>query len=192
MRPIITKPPAAMITLWSGAPFDCPNTDTPTMTLRIITTGGTFDKSYDPLSGQLGFAASRLPHLLEEARLSSVPALERLMAIDSLHMEDSHRERIAEACRASPDNRIVIIHGTDTMVETAAVLARAGLSRTIVLTGAMVPASITGSDAGFNLGFALACAQTLAPGVWIAMNGAVHAWDRVRKDRALGRFVALT
>lgn len=161
------------------------------MTLRIITTGGTFDKCYDPLSGQLIFDASRLPHLLNEARLASAPALESLMAIDSLHMEEAHRRRIADACRTSEEDKIVIIHGTDTMVDTAAVLARAGLARTIVLTGAMVPATITGSDAGFNLGFALACAQTLRPGVWIAMNGAVHAWDRVRKDRALGRFVAI-
>ena len=161
------------------------------MTLRIITTGGTFDKCYDPITGQLSFAQSRIPPLLDTARLSTAAVVEHLMAIDSLHMGDEHRAAVLTACRASPERQIVITHGTDTMVKTAAVIAQAALPATIVLTGAMVPASIEGSDAAFNLGFAIACAQTLTPGVWIAMNAEAHAWNRVRKNRSLGRFEPL-
>lgn len=161
------------------------------MTLRIITTGGTFDKCYDPLTGQLGFAQSRVPDLLGRANVAATVVIEPLMAIDSLHMRDEHRAAVLAACKASPESRIVIVHGTDTMVETATVLAAAKLRATIVLTGAMVPASIEGSDAAFNLGFAIACTYTLPAGVWIAMNGEPHAWDRVRKNRTLGRFEAL-
>ncbi len=161
------------------------------MSLRIISTGGTFDKHYDPISGQLVFADSRLPALLGRARLAEPPVLEPLMAIDSLEMTDAHRQAVLAACRASPEHRIVIIHGTDTMVDTARVLGEARLSATIVLAGAMVPASIDGSDALFNLGFACACAQTLDAGVWVAMNGRAHAWNAVLKNRALGRFDAV-
>lgn len=158
------------------------------MTLRIITTGGTFDKCYDPLIGLLGFTQSLVPALLAPARLAPSPAIEPLMAIDSLHMRDEHRAAIVAACRQSEETRIVIVHGTDTMVETATALAHAALPATIVLTGAMVPASIKRSDAAFNLGFAVASAQTLPAGVWIAMNGRAHAWNRVRKNRELGCF----
>lgn len=158
------------------------------MSLRIITTGGTFDKHYDPLTGQLIFADSHLPALLARARPADPPAVQALMALDSLDMTDAHRQSILAACRASPEPRIVIIHGTDTMVDTAAVLGRAKLDATIVLTGAMVPAEIDGSDALFNLGFALACALTQRPGVWVAMNASLYPWDAVRKNRTLGRF----
>jgi L-asparaginase len=161
------------------------------MTLRIITTGGTFDKCYDPLTGQLEFEQGRVPRLLEDARLAPVAVVESLMAMDSLNMRDDHRQAVLAACRASPEQRIVIVHGTDTMVQTAAVLAQADLPATIVLTGAMVPATIEHSDAAFNLGFAIACARCLAAGVWVAMNGEVHAWNRVRKNRVLGVFEAL-
>ena len=158
------------------------------MSLRILTTGGTFDKHYDPLTGQLGFAHSQLAPLLDAARLAEPVVLEPLMAIDSLDMTDTHRQTILAACRASPEPRIVIIHGTDTMADTAAVLAAARLPATIVLTGAMVPAEIAGSDAFFNLGFAMACARTLDRGVWIAMNGVAHPGTQVRKNRSAGRF----
>jgi L-asparaginase len=161
------------------------------MSLRIITTGGTFDKHYEPITGQLGFAESTLPQLLARARVAEPALLEPLMAIDSLEMTDAHREAILAACRASAEHRIVIIHGTDTLTDTARVLAAANLPATIVLTGAMVPARIEGSDAPFNLGFACACAQTLPSGVWVAMNGQANAWNAVRKNRAIGRFEAV-
>lgn len=108
------------------------------MSLRILTTGGTFDKRYDPITGQLGFAASAAPDLLERARLAEAVTLEALMALDSLDMTDAHRQTILAACRASAESRIVILHGTDTLVETARVLGAARLPATIVLTGAMV------------------------------------------------------
>jgi L-asparaginase len=161
------------------------------MSLRIITTGGTFDKHYDPIAGQLGFAESTLPRLLARVRLAEPATLEPLMAIDSLEMTDAHRQAILAACRKSTDEAIVIIHGTDTLTDTARVLATADLPATIVLTGAMVPAEIEGSDALFNLGFACACAQTLPAGIWVAMNGQAHAWNAVRKNRAIGRFEAV-
>ncbi len=160
------------------------------MSLRIITTGGTFDKQYDPLSGQLVFGHSVLPDLIARARLAEPPAFEALMAIDSLDMDDSHRQRVLQACERSPQDRIVIVHGTDTMRETAELLGRASLGKTIVLTGAMVPCRVDGSDAAFNLGFACAAAHLASTGVWIAMQGVLFPWDDVRKNRAAGRFEA--
>ena len=144
--------------------------------LRLVACGGTFDKRYDPLDGTLGFTESQLPTILERARLTVL---------------DADRDRVLTACRASAEVAIVIVHGTDTMPATAALLGPhfgAAAGKTIVLTGAMVPYAVAGSDALFNLGFACACAQTLAPGVWIAMNGRVHAWHSVRKNREAGVF----
>ena len=158
------------------------------MSLRIIATGGTFDKHYHPLDGQLVFADSVIPAALRRARLTLPCEFQSLMAIDSLEMQDAHRQRILEACRAAAEDCIVIVHGTDTMQETAEVLGRAGLQKSIVLTGAMVPYEIAGSDALFNLGFAIAAAQLLPPGVRVAMNGQVFAWNEVRKNRAAGVF----
>ncbi len=158
------------------------------MSLRIIATGGTFDKQYDPLTGHLVFGDSVLPEAIARARLAEPPALELLMAIDSLDMDDSHRQRVLQACERSPQRWIVIVHGTDTMRETAEVLGRAALDKTIVLTGAMVPCRVDGSDAPFNLGFACAAAQFGGPGVWIAMQGRLFPWDDVRKNREAGRF----
>lgn len=160
--------------------------------LRIIATGGTFDKHYDPATGSLGFGSgSALPLLIEQARLESFPVIERLMSLDSLDMTAADRLRILAACQASPEQAIVIVHGTDTLVETAEVLARAQIDACIVLTGAMVPACIDGSDARFNLGFAIACAQLLPAGVHIAAHGRVFAWNAVRKNRSGARFESL-
>jgi L-asparaginase len=103
-------------------------------------------------------------------------------------MHDEHRARVLDACRAAPEASIVVVHGTDTMAQTAAVIGRAALPKTVVFTGAMIPYSVQGSDALFNLGFALALAGTLAPGSYVAMNGRVFPWDDVRKDTASGRF----
>jgi L-asparaginase len=159
--------------------------------LRLLACGGTFDKRYEPLKGELGFAESHLPAIVERARLTVPTVVETVMQIDSLDMRDDHRARVLAACRASTETAIVITHGTDTMPETAATLGPhfgPQGAKTIVLTGAMVPYSIAQSDALFNLGFACACAQTLAPGVWIAMNGRVHPWHSVRKNREAGVF----
>ena len=158
------------------------------MTLRIIATGGTFDKCYDPISGHLTFVDSVLPDALARARLTEPFVFEPLMAIDSLDMNDAHRAQILSACESSVEQKIVIIHGTDTLRETAQVLGKAGLQQTIVLTGAMVPYRVDSSDALFNLGFAVAVAELNPPGVFVAMNGRVFSWDKVRKDKANGVF----
>ena len=161
------------------------------MTLRIIASGGTFDKHYNELKGSLGFADSHLPQAIARSRMTIDPALEILPLLDSLDMEDADRARILASCRAATEHAIVIIHGTDTMRETAAVLGAANLERTIVLTGAMIPYEIANSDALFNLGFACGVAQILTPGVYVAMNGKVFPWDNVQKNRAEGVFQSL-
>ena len=162
------------------------------MTLHILATGGTFDKHYDEIAGQLTFTDSHLPHAIRRARITTPVTLETLPLLDSLDMQDGDRQRILESCRAAAAKAIVIIHGTDTMPETARVLGPAGLDKTIVLTGAMVPYEIADSDALFNFGFAVGVAQTLPAGVYVAMNGHVFAWDRVQKNRSAGVFEALT
>lgn len=161
------------------------------MSLRIIATGGTFDKHYNELNGTLGFAESHLPAVLARTRMTIPVELEVLPLLDSLDMQDADRERVLTSCTASAEKAIVIVHGTDTMKETAAVLGAAELGKTIVLTGAMIPYSIANSDALFNLGFATAAAQILPPGVYVAMNGQVFAWDNVTKNRAAGVFQPL-
>jgi L-asparaginase len=161
------------------------------MTLRIIATGGTFDKHYDELAGKLTFTESQLPDVLKRARLTVPVELEvRSSLIDSLDMVDKDRQEILASCKQSAENAIVIIHGTDTMRETAHVLGAAQLDKVIVFTGAMIPYEIANSDALFNLGFACGVAQLLAPGVYVAMNGQVFAWDTVQKDRSAGVFVS--
>ncbi len=161
------------------------------MTLRIIATGGTFDKHYDELTGKLGFADSHLPAAIARTRMTVAVELEQLALLDSLDMQDADRARVLASCRATDDQAIVIVHGTDTMRETAAVLGEAKLAQTIVLTGAMIPYEIANSDALFNLGFACGVAQTLPHGVYVAMNGQVFAWDNVTKNRAAGVFQPL-
>lgn len=161
------------------------------MTLRIIATGGTFDKHYNELNGSLGFADSHLPQAIAQSRMTVDPQLELLPLLDSLDMQDVDRQRVLGACSAAPEKAIVIIHGTDTMKETAAVLGAATLEKAIVLTGAMIPYEIANSDALFNLGFACGVAQILPPGVYVAMNGKVFAWDNVQKNRSAGVFQTL-
>lgn len=162
-----------------------------TMSLRIIATGGTFDKHYDPLTGSLYFRDSVLPGALQRARIAQECVFEALLALDSLDMLDEHRQQVLQSCLRSIENHIVIVHGTDTMRETAAVLGAAQLEKTIVLTGAMVPYLVDDSDAFFNLGFACAAARLAKPGVYIAMNGQLFDWDNVKKNREQGRFEAL-
>jgi L-asparaginase len=158
------------------------------MSLRLIATGGTFDKHYNELTGELGFADSHLPAVIARSRMTVAVALETLPLLDSLEMQDADRQRVLAACRDAPEPAIVIIHGTDTMRETAGVLGAAALAKTIVLTGAMIPYEIANSDALFNLGFATGVAQTLPAGVYVAMNGQVFGWDKVSKNRAAGVF----
>ena len=160
--------------------------------IRIIVTGGTFDKQYDAIKGELTFKNSHLPAILEQARVKVPVRIEVNQLIDSLQMNDSHRQSVLAACRASPESAIVVVHGTDTMVETAQVVGRAALAKTIVFTGAMVPYAVQGSDALFNLGFALAMAQSKPAGAYVAMNGRVFPWDNARKDKSGGVFEALT
>ncbi len=161
------------------------------MSLRVFVTGGTFDKEYDELTGTLRFDATHVEEMLRRGRCMLDVNVEVLMMIDSLEMKESHRHRIAEACATCAETQIVITHGTDTMVETAAVIAAAIPSKTIVLTGAMVPYAFGSSDGLFNLGSALSFVQALAPGVYVAMNGRCFRWDDVRKNRDVGVFEPL-
>ena len=160
------------------------------MTLRIIASGGTFDKHYDELAGQLGFGDSHLPAVLQRSRITLEHTLEVLPLLDSLQMQDADRQRLLNSCRQAPESAIVIIHGTDTMRDSAAALGAAALDKTVILTGAMIPYEIANSDALFNLGFAVGVAQMLPAGVFVAMNGKVFDWDKVQKNRSAGVFEA--
>ena len=158
------------------------------MSMRIIATGGTFDKHYNELNGTLGFAESHLPAVIKRARITLPVEIEILPLLDSLDMQDADRARVLASCMASAEKAIVIVHGTDTMQQTAALLASTPSPHTIVVTGAMIPYSVENSDALFNLGFAAAAAQTLPAGVYVAMNGQIFTWDKVQKNRAAGVF----
>lgn len=165
--------------------------------VRLIITGGTFDKHYDELKGVLTFKDSHLPEILKQVRVTAPVELQIVQLIDSLEMTDEHRGWILEACRSAPERRIVITHGTDRMPETARFLGRAGIGsgdaagggKTVVLTGAMVPYQLFGSDSLFNLGSAFMAATLLSPGVFIAMNGRAISWETARKDFGRGVFV---
>jgi L-asparaginase len=156
--------------------------------IRIFVTGGTFDKEYNELTGQLYFRDSHVAEMLGLGRSELQVDIRTLMMIDSLDMTDDDRNIVLEHCRKAQENRIVITHGTDTMVETARLLADRIQDKTVVLTGAMVPYVFGSSDGLFNLGSALAFVQTLPPGVYVAMNGRCHEPWRVRKNRQTGRF----
>jgi L-asparaginase len=156
--------------------------------IRIFVTGGTFDKEYNELNGELYFKDSHLPEMLKLGRSNLDLQVRTLMMIDSLHMTDDDRQIILQQCRNVPESRLVITHGTDTMVVTAGVLARGIAGKTVVLTGAMIPYKFGSSDGLFNLGSALAFAQSLPPGVYVAMNGRYFPWNRVRKNRKTGVF----
>lgn len=162
------------------------------MTLHIIATGGTLDKHYDEIAGVLRFDASHLPAMIARARLTVPVTLEELPLLDSLDMQDIDRRRVLASCEHAAPDAIVIVHGTDTMRETGELLGKANLAKAIVLTGAMIPYAIDGSDALFNLGFACGVAQILPPGVYVAMNGQVFDWDKVRKNRIAGVFESNT
>lgn len=160
-------------------------------TLYIFVTGGTFDKEYNELTGELFFKDTHIREMLEMGRCTVKTEIRTLMMIDSLNMSDEDRNTIAANCRKVEGKRILITHGTDTMVETASVLAKNIQEKTIVLTGAMIPYRFGSSDGFFNLGNAVAFTQTLPSGVYIAMNGRYFDWNNVRKNKKTGTFEAL-
>jgi len=159
------------------------------MVIRIFVTGGTFDKSYNELTGELYFKDTHLLEMLRLGRCKVDFHIRTLMMTDSLSMTEDDRKIILHNCKNALEERIVITHGTDTMVETARLLARENLDKTIVLTGAIVPYTFVSSDGLFNLGSAIAFSQTLPHGVYVAMNGRFFHAGRVSKDKKTGEFV---
>ena len=159
--------------------------------ILVLTTGGTIDKNYFDALSEYQIVDSGIPGLLDEARVALPVRVVELMRKDSLELTDADRALIASAAREASETRIVVAHGTDTMTETAKVLAAAVPGKTICLTGALSPARFAQTDAPFNLGMAFATAQVAAPGVYIAMSGEVFDGLKVRKDRTAGKFVAL-
>ncbi len=161
------------------------------MTIKLLLTGGTLDKSYNEIDEILEHTTSHIDEMLKVSRHSCDIKVEEVFLKDSRHMTQEDRDRIAEACKGAEEDRILITHGTTAMTATAQTLVDAGLnSKTIVLTGAMVPFSLgVKSDAMFNLGSALAFVQLLPPGVYIAMNGRYFVADQARKDETNGVFV---
>ena len=162
--------------------------------IQVFVTGGTFDKEYNYLTGELYFKNTHLPEMFERGRCRIDLDVKTLMMEDSMEIREEDRAIIAYNCRKTPSNRILITHGTDRMVETATMLAGENLTeKTIVITGAMVPYAFgTSSDGFFNLGSALAFVQTLPPGVYVVMNGRYFDWDKVRKNLKTGYFEELS
>lgn len=158
------------------------------MAIRILTTGGTFDKKYDEIDGSLIFRETHLKDMLKMGRCGLDVRITRVMMKDSLDMTKDDRLVIANKCLETKEKLVVITHGTDTMVETAGVVAGMVKNKTIVLTGAMIPYSFGNSDGMFNLGSVISFVQLLPEGVYVAMNGEYFNWDNVRKNRTLGRF----
>lgn len=161
------------------------------MAIRLFVTGGTFDKEYNELTGQLYFKDSHINEILKLGRSQLDLSVRTLMLIDSLEMTDMDRNIILESCQRCDENKIVITHGTDTMTQTAKYLADKIPGKTVVITGAMIPYKFGSSDGLFNLGSALAFAQSLKPGIYIAMNGRYYDWDNCKKNKQTGFFEEL-
>ena len=161
------------------------------MRIRVVVTGGTFDKEYDELRGTLFFQDTHVTEMLRLGRCNVEVSVRTLMMIDSLDMTEEDRATIVDHCRRCEEDRIVITHGTDTMVETAHALAAAMSDKTVVLTGAMIPYAFGSSDGLFNLGSALSFVQVLPAGVYVAMNGRIFPWNDVRKNHESGVFERL-
>lgn len=158
------------------------------MGIRILITGGTFDKEYNELTGELYFKDTHLSEMLRLGRCRVKVDIRTLMMIDSLDMTEEDRVMIADHCNKSGEKKIIITHGTDTMADTAKFLAERVGGKTVVLTGAMIPYKFGSSDGLFNLGSAMAFVQSLSPGVYVAMNGKCFNWDNVRKNKKTGEF----
>lgn len=159
--------------------------------IKIFVTGGTFDKEYNEINGKLYFKKTHLHEMLELGRSQLKVDIETLMMKDSLEMSDEDRNLIVKKCFESNEDRILITHGTDTMVKTAKLLAKKNSLKTIVLTGAMIPYKFGSSDGLFNLGSALSFLQSMPHGIYIAMNGNIFNWDNVKKNTELGLFVPI-
>ncbi|MFC1784769.1 asparaginase domain-containing protein [Candidatus Neomarinimicrobiota bacterium] len=159
--------------------------------IRIIVTGGTFDKEYNEISGELYFKNTHVQNMLELGRSRLDLNIRTLMMIDSCDMDEEDRNIIVKNCEKASEEKIIITHGTDTMVETAKLLAKTIKDKTIILTGAMVPYTFGSSDGLFNMGSAIAFVQTLPAGVYIVMNGQFFNWDNVRKNKKIGEFEEL-
>lgn len=161
--------------------------------IQVLVTGGTFDKEYNMLNGKLYFKDTHLPKMFERGRSRLDIDVKTLMMIDSLEMTEEDREIILHNCKRAKTNKVLVTHGTDTMVETAKYLAQADIKdKTIVITGALIPYAFgTSSDGFFNLGSSLAFVQTLAPGVYIVMNGRYFTWNNVEKNKKTGFFEEL-
>jgi L-asparaginase len=160
--------------------------------IRILITGGTIDKEYNPLRGELTFSRSHLSNMLDQVRCRVRFILEEIMLKDSLEMRGEDREEILKRCTNCSENNVVVTHGTDTMVETARFLGKNLKGKTLVLVGAMIPYAFGASDALFNLGCAFSAVQTLPPGVYVTMNGKIFSWNNVRKNRESGEFEEIT
>jgi len=160
------------------------------MTIKVLITGGTIDKQYNELNGELIFTQSSVEDMLAQGGAKLDISVETVMLKDSLDMDDNDRQKILTSCLTCEESQIVITHGTDTMVETSQVLAAEVRNKTIVLLGAMVPYQFKNSDALFNLGCALVAVQTLGNGVYITMNGKVFKYDEVVKNKTVGEFQA--
>lgn len=161
------------------------------MSLLVLTTGGTIDKVYFDASSEYEVGEPTVPHVFREAGVTLPWRLQSLFRKDSLEMTDDDRAVIRRACEQADESCILVTHGTDTLCDTAAALV--GIAgKTIVLTGALAPARFRVTDAVFNLGLALGAAQSMPAGVYLAMNGTVFAAGKVWKNRALGKFEAIT
>ena len=158
------------------------------MTIKLLLTGGTIDKHYNELNGDLGFSETHIEEMLKQARCHVGLSIQQVMLKDSLEMQGIDRGQVLKACLASSESQIVITHGTDTMVDTAEVLGHKIKDNTIVLLGAMIPFTLKASDALFNLGCAISAVQCLSAGVYITMNGKVFPWNDVKKNKVVGRF----
>ena len=156
--------------------------------IKVLITGGTFDKEYNELNGSLYFKETHLHEMLALGRSELPLSISTLMMKDSLDFEASDREAIAQACNSCKEQKILITHGTDTMAITASYLAKHCVGKTIVLTGAMIPYKFGSSDGLFNLGSASAFVQVLPAGVYIAMNGKIFEAGKVRKNTDKGTF----
>ena len=156
--------------------------------IKLFATGGTFDKEFNEINGELFFKKTNLYELLDLGRCKLDIKIETLMMIDSLKMSETERNYIVSKCKKEETHKIIITHGTDTIVETAKILAESINDKTIILTGAMIPIKFGSSDGLFNLGSALSFVQTLKPGVYITMNGRYFHWDNVKKNKKIGAF----
>jgi L-asparaginase len=158
------------------------------MTIKIFITGGTIDSIYDVVKGKVAFDKTYLPEMLKQARVKLPYDLEELMLKDSREILDKERDLIVEKCKNTEEDKIIVSHGTDTIVETAQALGKMGIGKTIVLLGAMRPFSFSNSDAMFNLGAAFSAVQLLPKGVYITMSGKIFHWDNVKKNKEIGEF----